>query len=158
MFLLIVGYVFGMFKGGMGKPRIVLADDHDVIRRGIRSLLDLTSSWDICAEVSNGREAVEKVVELKADLVIMDVSMPVMNGIEATRQIRAVSPSTKVVIFTMHDSPQITTAARDAGAVACLTKTSLGDQLQRVVAEVLASDALAPVPASAEITNGYTAA
>jgi DNA-binding NarL/FixJ family response regulator len=137
----------------MAKPRIVLADDHDIIRRGIRSLLDLTSAWDVCAEASNGREAVEKAVEFKADLVIMDVSMPVMNGIDAARQIRAVSPSTKVVIFTMHDSPQITTAARDAGAVACLTKTTLGDQLQRVVAEVLTSDGSAP-SAPAKVPNG----
>jgi DNA-binding NarL/FixJ family response regulator len=122
----------------MAKPRIVLADDHEIIRRGIRSLLNVRSDWDICAEASNGREAVEKVVECNADLVVMDVSMPVMNGIEATREIRAVSPSTKVVIFTMHDSPQIATAARDAGASACLTKTSFAEQLQKVVAEILA--------------------
>jgi DNA-binding NarL/FixJ family response regulator len=122
---------------GMARPRILLADDHEIIRRGIRSLLGVTSPWDICAEASNGREAVEKAVEFKADLVVMDVSMPVMNGIEATRRIREVSPSTKVVIFTMHDSPQITTAARDAGASACLTKAGLGDQLKKVVAEIL---------------------
>jgi DNA-binding NarL/FixJ family response regulator len=141
----------------MAKPRIVLADDHDIIRRGIRSLLDLTSAWDVCAEASNGREAVEKAVEFKADLVIMDVSMPVMNGIDAARQIRTVSPSTKVVIFTMHDSPQITTAARDAGAVACLTKTTLGDNLRRVVAEVLASHC-SESGTPAKIPNGHTAA
>jgi DNA-binding NarL/FixJ family response regulator len=141
----------------MAKPRIVLADDHDIIRRGIRSLLDLTSAWDVCAEASNGREAVEKAVEFKADLVIMDVSMPVMNGIDAARQIRTVSPSTKVVIFTMHDSPQITTAARDAGAVACLTKTTLGDNLRRVVAEVLASHS-SESGTPAKIPNGHTAA
>jgi len=146
-----------MFKGGMGKPRIVLADDHEIIRRGIRSLLDITSAWDVCAEASNGREAVEKAVELKADLVIMDVSMPVMNGIDAARQIRAVSPSTKVVIFTMHDSPQITTAAREAGAVACLTKTTLGDNLRRVVAEVLAIDGPAS-GAPEKVADGHTAA
>jgi DNA-binding NarL/FixJ family response regulator len=126
----------------MAKPRIVLADDHDIIRRGIRSLLNATADWDICAEASNGREAVEKVLELKADLIIMDVSMPVMNGIDAARQIRKVSPTTKVVIFTMHDSPQITTAAKDAGAAACLTKTALGDQLQKVVAEILSNSTL----------------
>jgi DNA-binding NarL/FixJ family response regulator len=101
-------------------------------------LLGAASPWAICAEAADGREAVEKAVECKADLVIMDVSMPVMNGIEATRRIREVSPSTKVVIFSMHDSPQITTAARDAGAVACLTKAGLGDQLKKVVTEILA--------------------
>jgi DNA-binding NarL/FixJ family response regulator len=122
----------------MGKPRILLVDDHDIIRRGIRSLLSLSSDWEICGEARNGREAIEKVLECKADLVVMDVSMPVMNGVEATRQIRAISPSTKVVIFTMHDSPQIATAAKDAGASAWLTKTSLAEQLQRVVGEVLA--------------------
>jgi DNA-binding NarL/FixJ family response regulator len=122
----------------MAKPRIVLADDHEIIRRGIRSLLSISPDWDICAEASNGREAVQKVVECNADLVVMDVSMPVMNGIEAARQIRTASPSTKIVIFTMHDSPQIVTAAKEAGAVACLTKTSLAEQLQKVVAQVLA--------------------
>jgi len=121
----------------MARPRIVLADDHEVIRRGIRSLLD-GASLEVCGEASNGQEAIEKVLSLKPDLVVMDVSMPVMNGIEATRQIRSVSPSTKVVIFSMHDSPQITSAAKAAGAAACLTKTSLGDQLQKVIAEVLA--------------------
>jgi DNA-binding NarL/FixJ family response regulator len=101
--------------------------------------LSNSPDWDICAEASNGREAIEKVLECKADLVVMDVSMPVMNGIEAARQIRTASPSTKVVIFTMHDSPQIATAAKEAGAVACLTKTSLAEQLQKVVAQLLAS-------------------
>jgi DNA-binding NarL/FixJ family response regulator len=122
----------------MPRPRIVLADDHEVIRRGIRSLLD-GASWEVCGEAANGQEAVEKVAELKPDLVVMDVSMPVMNGIEATRIIRSSSPSTKVVIFSMHDSPQIAAAASEAGASACLTKTSLGDQLKKVIAQVLAN-------------------
>jgi len=117
------------------RPRILLVDDHEVLRRGIRSTLD--GQWEICGEASNGQEAIDKAAALKPDLVLMDVSMPGMNGIEATKQILKASPAMKVVIFTMHDSQSMVAAAKAAGAKACLTKTVPADRLRGVIAEVL---------------------
>ena len=77
--------------------RILLADDFDIVRRGIRGLLDGPPGWEICGEAVNGREAVEKTLELKPDLVVLDVGMPIMNGIEAARQIRAFATATKIL-------------------------------------------------------------
>ena len=117
------------------RPRILLVDDHEVLRKGIRSALN--GQWEICGEAANGQEAVERVEQLEPDLVLMDVSMPVMNGIEAAKQILKASPATKIIIFTMHDSSGMTEAARAAGARACVTKTVPSDQLRRVISEVL---------------------
>jgi len=124
--------------GEITRSRILLVDDHEVLRRGIRSTLD--GQWEICGEAASGQEAVEKAAALRPDLVLMDVSMPEMNGIEATKQILKILPSMKIVIFTMHDSPGMTAAARSAGAKACLTKTAPADQLRRAIAEVLNHD------------------
>jgi DNA-binding NarL/FixJ family response regulator len=122
-------------RGKTTRPRILLVDDHEVLRKGIRSTLD--GQWEICGEAASGLEAIEKAAALKPDLVLMDVSMPEMNGIEATKQVLKVVPGMKVVIFTMHDSPGMVEAAKAAGANACLTKTVPADELRRVIAEVL---------------------
>lgn len=119
----------------MARPRILLVDDHEVLRKGIRGTLN--GHWEICGEAANGQEAVEKVSQLQPDLVLMDVSMPVMNGVEATRQILKDWPGTKIVVFTMHDSPSMIAAAKNAGAKACLTKTAPAEQLHRVITDVL---------------------
>jgi DNA-binding NarL/FixJ family response regulator len=104
------------------KHTILLVDDHEIVRKGIRGILG--SHWEICGEAANGAEAVQKTAELKPDLVVMDLSMPVMNGLEAARQIRALGLSTKIVILSMHDSAEIRTEAKNMGADDCLTKTS----------------------------------
>ena len=121
--------------GDTTRSRILLVDDHEVLRKGIRSTLD--GQWEICGEAASGQEAIEKAAALKPDLVLMDVSMPEMNGIEATKQVLKAAPAMKIVIFTMHDSPGMVEAAKAAGAKACLTKTVPADQLRRVIAEVL---------------------
>src|ERR1700740_1175363 len=97
-------------------PRILVVDDHAIVRQGLRSLLDGDSPWEICGEAENGKEAVEKALALKPDLVLMDVSMPVMNGIEATKQIRRLLPQVKIVILSLHDSQQIVRQVKDVGA------------------------------------------
>jgi DNA-binding NarL/FixJ family response regulator len=117
--------------------RILLADDFEIVRRGIRSLLDGPPGWEICGEAANGQEAVEKTLELKPDLVVLDVSMPVMNGIEAARQIRSLAPATKIVIFSMHNSPQIIEQAKEAGADACLAKGTAAQDLRKTIAALL---------------------
>lgn len=91
----------------------------------------------MCGEAVNGKEAIEKALALNPDLVLMDISMPVMNGIEATRQMRRLSPMTKVVIVSLHDDKSITAQAKAAGAVAYVVKASPSEILLRTIAAVL---------------------
>jgi DNA-binding NarL/FixJ family response regulator len=96
--------------------RILVADDHHVVRAGLRTLLETKRGWQVCAEAANGREAVEKAGKLKPDVAVLDIGMPLLNGIEATRQIRKVSPETEVLILTMHDSEVMIQGVLEAGA------------------------------------------
>lgn len=94
--------------------RILIVDDHPIARKSIRSIL-ASESFLICGEAKDGKEAIAKVVELKPDLVLLDISMPVMNGIQAAYQIRRIAPATKIVFFTNHDIPAVVEATRDLG-------------------------------------------
>jgi DNA-binding NarL/FixJ family response regulator len=85
-------------------PTVLIVDDHELMRRGVRNLLSSTRGVCVCGEAADGADAVQKVKALKPDLVILDLSMPVMNGIEAARYIRQASPATKIIVYTMHDS------------------------------------------------------
>ena len=96
--------------------RILVADDHQVVRTGLRTLLESKTGWQVCAEAANGREAVEKAGELQPDVAVLDIGMPLMNGVEATRQIRKVSPRTEILILSMHDSEHMIQSVLDAGA------------------------------------------
>jgi DNA-binding NarL/FixJ family response regulator len=96
--------------------RILVADDHHVVRTGLRSLLESRNGWQVCAEAANGREAVEKSGELKPDVAVLDIGMPLLNGVEATRQIRKLSPKTEILILTMHDSELLVQEVLEAGA------------------------------------------
>jgi len=115
--------------------RILVVDDHEVVRLGIVGLLK--DSWDICGQAANGLEAIEKVRELEPDLVLMDLRMPVMGGTEATRQIRAMSPKTKIVLLSMYESESVVELARLMGADACLSKRCAGTDLCKAIAAVL---------------------
>lgn len=96
--------------------RILIADDHHVVRSGLRALLETRRGWEVCAEAVNGREAVEKAGKLKPDVAVLDIAMPLLNGIEATRQIRKVSPPTEILILTMHDSEMLIQQVIEGGA------------------------------------------
>lgn len=96
--------------------RILVADDHQVVRTGLRTLLESKAGWQVCAEAANGREAVEKATELHPDVAVLDIGMPLLNGVEATRQIRKVSPQTEILILSMHDSELMIQGVLDAGA------------------------------------------
>jgi DNA-binding NarL/FixJ family response regulator len=100
--------------------RILIADDHEVVRSGLRSILEAHEGWQVVAEASDGKEAITQAVETKPDVAIIDYSLPMMNGVETTRQIRARVPDTEVLIFTMHDSDVLIGEALEAGARAYL--------------------------------------
>jgi two-component system response regulator NreC len=116
-------------------PKILLVDDHAIVRKGIRELLD--SRWEICGEADNGEEAVQKALELKPDLILMDISMPRVNGIEATKRIRKLSLPAKIIILSMHDSGEIAQFAKEAGADACLVKTCVIEDLLTAITTLL---------------------
>ena len=107
--------------------RILLVDDRHIARAVIRSLLD-SYHFHICAEAQNGREAVEKVVELKPDVVLLDINMPVMNGIQAAVEIRRIAPATKIIFVTNHDIPIVVDAMRNV-ADGFVSKSSADTQL-----------------------------
>ena len=109
--------------------RILLADDHEIVRRGLRSILGTRPDWEICGEAADGREAVDEAKRLLPDLVIMDIGMPVLNGLGATRQIIRELPGTEVLILTMHQSEQIVWEVLDAGARGFVLKSDAGSDL-----------------------------
>jgi DNA-binding NarL/FixJ family response regulator len=106
------------------KPlRILIADDHDLVRRGVKALLQAHADWQICGEAITGREAVAKAEELKPDIVILDISMPDLNGVEAARRIRKASANTEVLILSMHYSDQLIREIVDAGVRGYIVKS-----------------------------------
>lgn len=120
----------------MNHLRILIADDHEVVRRGIRALLDCRSGWKVCGEAATGKEAVRKVAELKPDIVILDINMPELDGLEATREIREAHPQTEVLILTMHDSGHAAKRALDNGAHGVVLKSDLARDLVCAVGTV----------------------
>lgn len=109
--------------------RILVVDDHQVVRRGIRSLLESAKDVEVCGEAVDGRDAIAKTVEQKPDTIIMDISMPNLDGIEATRRITDLFPATHVVILSQHDFPHIMRQALNAGASAYVVKSSVTTDL-----------------------------
>src|SRR5580765_2724719 len=96
--------------------RILVADDHEIVRRGLCSLLQARPDWQICGEAADGRMAVELAAQLKPDVVVLDVGMPGLNGLEATRQILKGNPRIKVLILTLYDADQVVREVLNAGA------------------------------------------
>ncbi len=100
----------------MSTLKILIADDHDIVRKGLRVLIEERPGWVVCGEARSGREAVEKATQLTPDVLVIDVSMPDLNGLDATRQIRKQCPRTEVLVITHHDSDEVAAAVLDAGA------------------------------------------
>src|SRR5579864_375191 len=117
----------------MSAFRILIADDHELVRRGIRALVEGHPGWEICGEATDGREAVEKAVELRPDIVLLDVGMPNLNGLNAARQILAAKPRTRVLIVTMHESEQLIREALEIGARGFLLKSDAAKDLVAAV-------------------------
>ena len=113
--------------------RILLADDHEIVRRGLCSLLQKHEGWEVCGEASDGREAVEMAKRLKPDVVILDIGMPHLNGLEATRQLLQHDPQFKVIVLTITDSDQVIREALDAGARGFVLKSDAARDLVSAV-------------------------
>src|SRR5580700_5676201 len=109
--------------------RILIADDHEIVRHGLRTLLESREGWSVVGEASNGTEAVEKAVELKPDVVLLDLGMPELNGFEATRRIREILPQTEVLVLSVNDSEQVVRKALASGARGYLVKSDAGREL-----------------------------
>jgi len=122
-------------QGPPRQPRIVIADDFETLRRGLKSLLGTA----VCGEAENGQKAVEKVKELRPDIVILDWTMPVMNGLQAARAIRAFAPGIKIIVFSLHDENIVSQEALQAGADLFLHKTATGEQILNAIAAVMTS-------------------
>ena len=111
---------------GRMSARILLVDDVEVVRSTLRSLL---AEYTICGEAENGLVALDQVRQLKPDVVVLDITMPVMNGLKATVEIRRFAPSTKIILFTINDTPEAQEAARMVGADALVPKSRAGTDL-----------------------------
>jgi DNA-binding NarL/FixJ family response regulator len=109
--------------------RIFLADDHEVVRLGLRTLLENGTGWSVVGEASNGRDAVDRVRDLKPDIVVMDLTMPQLNGLEATRQILRDGPRTSVMILSVNESEEIVREVLAAGARGFMLKSDAGKDL-----------------------------
>lgn len=114
----------------MAGIKVLIADDHHVMRHGLRLVVERMEGWSVCAEASNGKEAVEMTQTLKPEIVVMDVTMPDLNGIEATRQIKKNSPETEVLMFTGHEAADLVQQVFDAGARSYILKTDGREQLE----------------------------
>ncbi|UCB43652.1 MAG: response regulator transcription factor [Dehalococcoidales bacterium] len=120
----------------MEKIRILLADDHAIVREGTRRVLEAESDMEVVAEAGDGEEAVEQVIRLKPDVAIMDIAMPKLNGIEATRRLKEAVPSTAVLVLTVYDNDRYVFSLLEAGAAGYLLKNVRGSELVEAIRSV----------------------
>jgi two-component system response regulator NreC len=118
--------------------RVLLGDDHTVLRQGLRKILEDRRDWRVVAEAGNGRDAVREAIELTPDVAVLDIGMPLLNGIEATRQIIRRAPGVRILILSMHSDQAYVTQAVQAGARGYLLKESAGSELIAAIATVAA--------------------
>ena len=113
--------------------RILIADDHEVVRKGVRALLERRPEWEVCGEAETGRAAISDVRKLKPDIILLDVSMPDLNGLEALPEILKVQPDAKVAMLTVHESAEVVGQAMSAGASGMVSKSDAARDLIRAV-------------------------
>jgi DNA-binding NarL/FixJ family response regulator len=121
----------------MQPKRILIADDHDIVRSGLRSILETHSGWEVVADADNGQDAINLIVETLPDVAIVDYSLPLFNGIEVTREIKAKKVATEILIFTMHSNEVLAKASFEAGAKAFLLKSDSKRQLTEAIEALL---------------------
>jgi DNA-binding NarL/FixJ family response regulator len=119
--------------------RILLVDDHEIVLEGIRGLVASSGrGWEICGEARNGKEAIEMIKSLKPDVAVLDITMPVMSGLDATREIARLQPDCRILMFTMHESLRLGVEARAAGTQGYVVKSQAARDLIRAIDYVLA--------------------
>jgi DNA-binding NarL/FixJ family response regulator len=121
----------------MSVARILIADDHELIRRGLVAELSDRAEWTVVAEAANGRQAVKLAAELTPDIAILDLTMPELNGLDATREIRSATPGTRILIVTAHESEQLVREVLAAGAMGYVLKSDAGRALVQAVDALL---------------------
>jgi DNA-binding NarL/FixJ family response regulator len=117
--------------------RVLVVDDHAVIRRGVQGILGAYPEWELCGEAENGQEAIKLAETLKPEIIIMDVSMPVLNGLEATRIIHELLPNTRILLLTLHSSTELVRTAFRAGARGYVLKSDAEHELVRALNVVI---------------------
>jgi len=123
---------------------VLIADDHEVMRMGIRNLIQFRSGWSVCAEASNGQEAVEKTLQFHPDVVVMDLTMPVMNGLEAAREIVRTQPEIPVILFSLHVSDDLYPDLQKEGIRGAVAKADAARDLAQAVETVLGGGTFFP--------------
>ena len=136
--------------------RILIADDHDIIRRGLRQLLTSRPDWEICAEAKTGREAVSLAEQFKPEIVVMDISMPDLNGLEAARRIHKLFPKTGILILTLHFSDQLVRDIVEAGARAYIMKSDADRDLVSAVEALANHRTFFTARAADMLLNGFS--
>lgn len=139
----------------MAPFRILLADDHEVVRAGLRALLEEQQGWEVVAEASDGRDAVEKATKLKPDCVVIDIAMPSLNGLEAVRQIVKTVANTKVLVLTMYDSDPLIQQVLQAGARGYLLKSDAGRDLVSAIEALRRNKTFFTPKVSQMVLEGY---
>ena len=119
--------------------RVLVVDDHQLIREGVRSIFAGNPQFTVCGEAVDGKDGLEQFSRLRPDIVLLDVTMPVMGGLEAAAELRRISSETKIVILTMHDNPQVRTEAAKAGADGFVTKSEVTKKLIEILSAVCSS-------------------
>ena len=135
--------------------KIFLADDHTIVREGLAKLLEGEANLQVVGEAENGREAVGKVEELKPDIVLMDIAMPMLNGIEATRQIRKICPETKIIILSMHSHERYISELFRLGASGYLLKSAAGTDIINAIQASLKGETYLSPSISNKVVEGY---
>jgi len=139
----------------MGTLRVLVADDHEIVRKGLRSILEEQPGWEVTAEASDGREAVDKVRSLRPDVSVVDVGMPGLNGLEATRQMLRNDPETKVLILTMHESDPLIREVLDAGARGYLLKSDASRDLVSAIDAIRRNKTYFTARVAQMVLDGY---
>jgi len=139
----------------MRKIRVLIVDDHTLVRDGIRALLELVADIEVVGEATNGREALEKVEQLAPDIVLMDLAMPIMGGLEATRRIRRQFPETKVLALTQYDDSDYVVPVIEAGARGFVTKMAAFSELASAIQAVYKGDSYLSPSAAAALVQEY---